>query len=459
MYKYMKQTNKGFIGAIALGLIAVFVTVGSFIAYRNLHNQPALTAGAFNPTGGQTYRLQSSISSTQTTITLTSFKEPISNIKYTMSYLNSTIEYATIDPQNNNSKEFVSFTGITQNSDNTATLTGVSRGLGFSYPYTASSTLASSHSGQSIFILSNPPQLTNNYANKSNDDAITGIWNFNSYLPTSNIIATTSNQFVTKQYVDGGLLAGAATSTESVTGISRLATRLQQASSTLSTVNTPLVLQAQYATSSFNGSNTTGLNVVVTRNNNTIDPNAIATSSSDTYNWGGNNSYTGTSLFTGIPTFNAGAIFNVTPTFGTFNATSSLVTSTSTISGNLNVLLNASTTNLTVSNSCNGCGMAYTASSTAYSVSSGATTYASNIPLSANNGVGTFNLVVNSSHRQGTFFISRTGLTTATIEYTLDSGTSDGAYTLAWSGTSLVVTETTDTNSNASITGTVYWYK
>ena len=111
-------------------------------------------------TGGGTYRLASSISSTQNTIKLSSFKEPVSGTLYTMAYLNSALEYATIDPETANS-EFVSFTGITQNADGTATLTGVVRGLARSYPYTTSSTFKVTHSGQSIFILSNAPQIYN----------------------------------------------------------------------------------------------------------------------------------------------------------------------------------------------------------------------------------------------------------------------------------------------------------
>jgi hypothetical protein len=116
-----------------------------------------------------------------------------------MSYLNSSIEYGTLEPQTT-TKEFVSFTGITQNSDGSATLTGVTRGLSFSYPYTASTTLQQSHPAQSIFILSNPPQLTNQYANKSNDDTITGSWSFPTPLAGANP--------ATKAYVDAHVNGG-----------------------------------------------------------------------------------------------------------------------------------------------------------------------------------------------------------------------------------------------------------
>ena len=120
--------------------------------------------GGFAPAAGGSYRLKSSIGSTNTTITLSSFKEPVSEIPITMASLDSDIGYATIDPQSPTRKEFISFTGITQNANGSAQLTGVTRGLGFTSPFTASSTLRKSHPGQSIFILSDPPQLFNEYA-------------------------------------------------------------------------------------------------------------------------------------------------------------------------------------------------------------------------------------------------------------------------------------------------------
>lgn len=136
--------------------------------------QKDIMLGAVNyPTGGGTYRLASSISSSQTTIKLSSFKEPNSNIPYTMAYLNASLEYGTIDPQTSNS-EFVSFSGITQNVDGTATITGVIRGLSRSYPYTASSTFQTTHSGQANFILSNPPQLYNDIYTYINNLSIAG---------------------------------------------------------------------------------------------------------------------------------------------------------------------------------------------------------------------------------------------------------------------------------------------
>lgn len=225
-------------------ITSIIVALGSFFVP---HHAQTPTLGDYNPSGGGTYRLQSSIGSSDTSVTLTSFKEPISNIKYTMSYLNSSIEYGTIEPQSNN-REFISFTGITQNSDGTAQLTGVIRGLASSYPFTASTTLQLTHSGQTIFILSNPPQLTNQYANRNNQDTILAIWNF-AALPTSTQTCANGFDFCTKTYIDGIAVSGGATSTYSNIGFVQLANQAQIGSSTASsTAAGPLVIENIFAT-------------------------------------------------------------------------------------------------------------------------------------------------------------------------------------------------------------------
>lgn len=186
---YMK--NAYFVKSILLFLAVIFIGVLGFIYFTQ---SASPLAGSFNPTGGGTYYLQSSVNSTATSITLSSFAEPVSGILYTMTYLNSSIEYATIQPGTSNS-EFISFSGITQNSDGSATLTGITRGLGRSYPYTASTTLQQPHSGRSVLILSNPPQLTNQYFNLSNA---------NTALGTSTFSATTTMATTTFNYAEVG---------------------------------------------------------------------------------------------------------------------------------------------------------------------------------------------------------------------------------------------------------------
>lgn len=210
--------------------------------------------GAFNPAGGLTYRLQASIGTTDTTLKLTSFKNR-SAIKLTMTLLDTDIAYGTISPQTSRS-EFVSFTGITQNADGTATLTGLTRGLSDISPFTASTTLRNAHPGQSVFILSDSPQLFAEYPVAQNSEYIHGLWSFGT-IPYATTSATSTNQFATRAYADSLTITGAPTSTELVMGVSVLGTQKQMASSTASTTATaPLVIPAKWATS------TPGANIV-----------------------------------------------------------------------------------------------------------------------------------------------------------------------------------------------------
>jgi len=205
---------------------------------------------AFNPAGGLTYRLQSSVGTTDTTINLSSFQNR-SELDLTMINLNTDIGYGTISPQTSRS-EFVSFTGITQNSNGTAQLTGVKRGISDLFPYTASTTLRNAHAGQSIFILSDSPALFDEYTKRRSEETITGLWIFASTsrpIIDSGDLATSSTQLVTKQYVDTVTNQGAATSTETNGGIVELATLAEVASTTASTLAKPLVVQAEHATS------------------------------------------------------------------------------------------------------------------------------------------------------------------------------------------------------------------
>lgn len=232
----MKDFLKGIVFALA---ISAFAFVGTFTEQNIIpHASAPLTSAApafgnFNPTGGGTYYLSSTISSSQTTIRLSSFTEPTSGTLYTMAYLNSSIEYATIAPQTSQS-EFVSFTGITQNSDGSATLTGVVRGLSRSYPYTASATFALPHAGQSRFILSDSPQVFNQYAILQNANTWSAVQTFGSTTPpkydADPIWANFSTQvFADVAYVNSVVAAGAANASETVKGIIQLATGAQAA--------------------------------------------------------------------------------------------------------------------------------------------------------------------------------------------------------------------------------------
>ncbi len=152
----------------------------------------------FHTFGAQTFTLGTSISSTQTTILLTSFTEPVTGTPYTMALLNTDIVYATISPKTTSS-EFISFTGITQNANGTTTLTGVTRGLAKKSPFTSDVAYKLPHSGQSQFIISDAPQVFEEYPVKSNDETITGQWTFDVFpITPSNSDASTTVKGVTK---------------------------------------------------------------------------------------------------------------------------------------------------------------------------------------------------------------------------------------------------------------------
>lgn len=229
------------------------------------------TLGVFNPAGGLTYRLQSSIGTTDTSVKLSSFKNR-SDIPLTMTLLNTDIGYGTLSPQTTRS-EFISFTGITQNSDGTATLTGVSRGLSDISPFTASTTLRESHAGQSVFILSDSPQLFEEYAKTRTNMAITGAWTFNTNLPSSSLTATTSSQFVNKALLDATAFAGDATSTETTGGLVELGTLSEQASSYDGGSSKPTVLQTKYSTSTCQV--TGAYNIVASSTTGKLDKNCV----------------------------------------------------------------------------------------------------------------------------------------------------------------------------------------
>lgn len=205
--------------------------------------------GGNNAVGGKLYFLGGSgVSATQTTIPLTKFEIAGGTQKIRMADFGD-LGCGTLEPGNQTKQEFVSFTGVTQNGDGTATLTGVTRGLSPIPDYTASSTLEASHPGGSRFVVSNsPPCFFEGYAQITQDETITGLWTFSGAIPIVSLTATTSLQVANKAYVDNVTAQGAATSTETNGGIVELGTALEAASSTDGGANKPLVLQTKYAT-------------------------------------------------------------------------------------------------------------------------------------------------------------------------------------------------------------------
>lgn len=107
-----------------------------------------------------------------TSITLQSFKD-ILGVNFTMASFGNK-GYGSIEPNTSN-EDAISFTGITQNADGTAILTGVNSTL-FITPYTEGSGLRTSHAGSVPFIITNTAAFTATYPNKNNVETITKNW-------------------------------------------------------------------------------------------------------------------------------------------------------------------------------------------------------------------------------------------------------------------------------------------
>lgn len=177
-------------------------SIGMAIAGMFGYHQTPLQVGAtFTPVGTTQFTLAGSgITSTASTIQLTSFLLPDRVTKITMSMFGS-IGYGVLEPQTNNIED-ITFTGVTQNSNGTAALTGVSRGLSFYSPYQASTTLAHSHAGGSYFIISNTAGFYGQqFAFTNNPSFISSPWYFTD-PPTFYNSATSTNQAASVAYVN-----------------------------------------------------------------------------------------------------------------------------------------------------------------------------------------------------------------------------------------------------------------
>lgn len=217
--------------------------------------------GGFTPVGTSSFTLAGAgINATQTTIQLTSFTLPDPNkTPITMSMFGS-IGYGVLEPQSSKIED-ISFTGVTQNVNGTATLSGVVRGMSFYSPYAGSTTLAVAHAGGANFIISNTAGFYGQqflFANNAGSSTATITYSNTAppfYYPgpgaqsTGSAIATTS-EFASIAYVNAISTGGAPNASASVKGIVQLATAAQAALGTiLGSTGASLVLPASLATS------------------------------------------------------------------------------------------------------------------------------------------------------------------------------------------------------------------
>lgn len=242
-----------------LAVLAVMLGVAGAVFFQTN------TAHATNyPITGQNFFLSGAgVTSSQVTVPLTSLKTP-SGIPITMTMV-GTKGYGTLEPQSPAKTEIITFTGISQNGNGTAVLTGVTRGIDFAYPYAASTTLRQAHAGGSTFIISNTPNWYYDNFPIQGDDNVT-VW------------PAASTSVATRGYVDYVAFNGASVINASTLakGVVQIATAAQAAASTAAgSSGALLALPASVATSTRNMA--TAANVIpVTALNGYLDNNFIS---------------------------------------------------------------------------------------------------------------------------------------------------------------------------------------
>lgn len=174
--------------------------------------------------------LYSPLSAAGTSVVITPYPVDLDGNKLTMSDFGS-LGYCTVDPKIASYEEILSFTGITDNGDGTATLTGLARDLTSKYPYTTAG-VGKTHGASAILVFSNNPQIYGRLAGKDNDETITGFWTF----PTADasrpgigadVDTAVATAFVTLGQLSRQAVAGAANASTTVKGIVELATQAE----------------------------------------------------------------------------------------------------------------------------------------------------------------------------------------------------------------------------------------
>ncbi len=170
-----------------------------------------------------------------TSLILKSFKD-IDGATITMAGNFGTIGFGTIEPGSRDREEQISFTGVTNNTNGTSTLTGVSTVL-FSYPYTKTSGIAKSHPGGVNFVISNTSGFYDELTSKDDDETINGTWTFPSddvhnARIGSDVDTTIATAFVTLGQLSRQAISGASNASTTVKGIVQEATQPQVDSTT-----------------------------------------------------------------------------------------------------------------------------------------------------------------------------------------------------------------------------------
>lgn len=316
-----------------------------------------------------------------TTMRITPYPKDLDGTKLTITDL-GTLPTVTVDPKLSGIEEIESFTSITDNGDNTATLSGLSRSLTSKYPYTTAGT-GRSHGVGATVVFGNNPQVYGRLWAPENQATSTNILYFTStFMPQFDVdpgaaayTAAPSTAFVDMAQLTRTAIAGATNATRAVQGLVQVAFRGQAASSTpFGSTGAFAILTSDIATSSPSLAMSTS-SVVMTRLDSRIAPILLSTSTSDIYSMGNlfilaSSTFMGTTVFNSTTTVNGIlAVASSTPSASGFkfvlggsayfSGGLSLGVASTTGNGWAVFQGGASTTNMTISGKCVGCTNGY----------------------------------------------------------------------------------------------------
>lgn len=144
------------------------------------------------------------------------------------------VGYGVFEP-NTPRQEFFTFNPTNMAVATTTGLTIVARGLPWGSDYTTEATARKFNhaSGSVVLLMTNAPALYDKFANKTNDESITGIWTFTqaSAMPRLDSAHTygagEEEYLATKRYVDGVVTGGAADMSTTAKGLAEEATQAE----------------------------------------------------------------------------------------------------------------------------------------------------------------------------------------------------------------------------------------
>lgn len=245
----------------------IIIVLGLLVAVPFAHATfyPAQTQSFFVGGAGSTIG--------DTTLTLQSFNSSAGN-PLAMTQFGS-IGYGTIEPGNPGQEENIDFTGITDNSNGTVTLTGV-QDIGLLFPFTITNSIQINHAGGVTFALSNSSAFYfYQFALLNDAQIIAANWIFGtstaSVPPTILGTPSSTTSAVNKLYVDSSI----ANATSSI-GSGFLS--LTASGQTISGANTFSQTQTFSATQSFTGGAVFG-NVLPTSSLTPVASNQFTTKS------------------------------------------------------------------------------------------------------------------------------------------------------------------------------------